>query len=47
LDDGGSLQDVAILAGGVLAGLKWSSQHFEGEVATSDPWRDAIAHKDR
>jgi hypothetical protein len=24
------LQDVAILAGGVLPGLKWSSQHFEG-----------------
>ena len=33
LDDSGGLQDVAVVAGGVLPGLKCSSQHLEGEVA--------------
>src|SRR5215469_14889736 len=33
LDDRGGAQDVAVVAGGILAGLKWSSQHLEGGVA--------------
>ena len=38
------LQDVAILAGGVLPGLKWSSQHFEGgaQAAFGSVWSGAI-----
>jgi hypothetical protein len=31
LSDGGGLQDIAIVAGGVLGGFNWSSQHHREE----------------